>query len=87
MCYIKIKQFGGIKIDNIIIIVIGFLASFIAVITPIIKLNSSITSLTSSIKTMGSDINQIKQDLQAVKDKNHEQEIKIVKLEERKDKC
>jgi len=36
---------------------------------------------------MGSDINQIKQDLQTVKDKNQEQEIKIVKLEERKDKC
>ena len=36
---------------------------------------------------MGSDINQIKQDLQAVKDKNQEQEIKIVKLEERKDNC
>ena len=36
---------------------------------------------------MGSDINQIKQDLQAVKDKNQEQESKIVKLEERKDKC
>ena len=36
---------------------------------------------------MGSDINQIKQDLQAVKDKNPKQESKIVKLEERKDKC
>ena len=35
---------------------------------------------------MGSDINQIKQDLQTLKDKNHEQEIKIVKLEERKER-
>lgn len=70
--------------SNLIITLMGFVATFIAVITPILKFNSSITKLNTTINNIYKDVTDCKNMIEKLKEKNQEQEIKIVKLEERK---
>lgn len=73
-----------IMTNSIIITLMGFVATFIAVITPIIKLNSSITKLNTTIDNLYNDVIKNIKSIEKLKERTHEQEIKIAKLEERK---
>lgn len=73
-----------IMTNSIIITLMGFVATFITVITPIIKLNSSITKLNTTIDNLYNDVIQNIKSIEKLKERTHEQEIKIAKLEERK---
>lgn len=70
--------------DSMIITLVGFIATFIAAITPIFKLNNSITKLNATIDNLYEEVVQSKKHIEKLKEKNQEQEIRIVKLEERK---
>lgn len=70
--------------ESIIVTLTGFIATFMAAITPVIKLNSSITQLNTKMDSVYKDVVESKHMIQRLQEKNQGQEIKIVKLEEKK---
>lgn len=69
-------QEGGIAMENnSIILLLGFIGSMIAIITPIIKLNTSITKLNVTLENMNETVTK--------NDKRvDDHEVRLVRLEE-----
>lgn len=57
--------------DNIIMIILGFAVTLIAIMTPLIRLNTSITTLNVTMEMLSDSVKQIKVE-QDEKIKNHD---------------
>lgn len=56
--------------DQTIVMILGFIATAIAVVTPIVKLNANITTLTASINSLKEIVQELKSRID-----NHGKEI------------
>ena len=61
-----------IMTNSIIITLMGFVATFITVITPIIKLNSSITKLNTTIDNLYNEVIQNIKSIEKLRERTHE---------------
>lgn len=61
-----------ITTNSIIITLMGFFATFITVITPIIKLNSSITKLNTTIDNLYNEVIQNIKSIEKLRERTHE---------------